>query len=129
MKKMKKQKNGKHFTFYYYFNNLQEKKQKSMKYKIIKKLAEEKTIETIINNIAKTNDDTLQDLAQMLYLDLLEKKDETIITLYEEKKLQYFLTRMVINSINSKTSRYYYLYKKYNDITDEIENERQNRKY
>lgn len=95
-----------------------------MKYKIIKKLAEEKTIETIINNIAKTNDDTLQDLAQMLYLDLLEKKDETIITLYEEKKLQYFLTRMVINSINSKTSRYYYLYKKYNDITEEIDNER-----
>lgn len=95
-----------------------------MKYKIVEKLAEEKTIETIINNIAKTNDDTLQDLAQMLYLDLLEKKDETIITLYKEKKLQYFLTRMVINSINSKTSRYYYLYKKYNDITDEIENER-----
>lgn len=95
-----------------------------MKYKIIEKLAKEKTIETIINNIAKTNDDTLQDLAQMLYLDLLEKKDETIITLYKEKKIQYFLTRMVINSINSKTSRYYYLYKKYNDITDEIENER-----
>lgn len=95
-----------------------------MKYKIIKQLAEEKTIETIINNISKNNDDTLQDLAQMLYLDLLEKKDETIITLYQEKKLQYFLTRMVINSINSKTSRYYYLYKKYNDITEEIENER-----
>lgn len=95
-----------------------------MKYKIIKKLAEEKTIETIIKNVAKTDDDTLQDLAQMLYLDLLEKKDETIITLYQEKKLQYFLTRMVINSINSKTSRYYYLYKKYNDITEEIENER-----
>lgn len=95
-----------------------------MKYKIVEKIAQEKTIETIIKNVAKTDDDTLQDLAQMLYLDLLEKNDETIISLYEEKKLQYFLTRMVINSINSKTSRYYYLYKKYNDITDEIENER-----
>lgn len=95
-----------------------------MKYKIIKQLAEEKTIETIINNVAKNNDDTLQDLAQMLYLDLLEKNDETIISLYQEKKLQFFLTRMVINSINSKTSRYYYLYKKYNDITEEIDNER-----
>lgn len=95
-----------------------------MKYKIVEKLAEEKKIETIIKNVAKTDDDTLQDLAQMLYLDLLEKNDETIISLYEEKKLQYFLTRMVINSINSKTSRYYYLYKKYNDITEEIENER-----
>lgn len=95
-----------------------------MKYKIVEKIAQEKTIETIIKNVAKTDDDTLQDLAQMLYLDLLEKNDETIISLYKEKKLQYFLTRMVINSINSKTSRYYYLYKKYNDITDEIENER-----
>jgi hypothetical protein len=95
-----------------------------MKYKIVEKIAQEKTIETIIKNVAKTDDDTLQDLAQMLYLDLLEKNDETIISLYEEKKLQYFLTRMVINSINSKTSRYYYLYKKYNDLTEEIENER-----
>lgn len=95
-----------------------------MKYKIVEKIAQEKKIETIIKNVAKTDDDTLQDLAQMLYLDLLEKNDETIISLYEEKKLQYFLTRMVINSINSKTSRYYYLYKKYNDLTEEIENER-----
>lgn len=95
-----------------------------MKFKIIEKLAQQKTIETIINNVVKNYDDTHKDLAQMLYEDLLMKDDEMIINLYENKKLQYFITRMVLNSINSKTSRYYYTYTKYNNMMEEIADER-----
>lgn len=94
------------------------------KYKIIEELAQNKTIETIIQNVVASDDDTLNDLSQMLYEDLLMKDDEKIIQLYKSKQLQFFLTRMVLNSVNSKTSRYYYLFARHNNICEEIQDER-----
>lgn len=94
------------------------------KYKIIEELAINKTIETIIQNVVQSEDDTLNDLSQMLYEDLLMKDDDKIIQLYEDNQLQYFITRMVLNSINSKTSRYYYLFARHNNICEEIDDER-----
>lgn len=94
------------------------------KYKIIEELAQNKTIETIIQNVVTSDDDTLNDLSQMLYEDLLMKDDEKIIQLYKSKQLQFFLTRMVLNSVNSKTSRYYYLFARHNNICEEIQDER-----
>lgn len=91
------------------------------KYEIVAELAQNKTIEDIIGNIAQNpQDDTLKDLAQMLYEDLLMKDEDKIVQLYESEQLQYFITRMVLNSINSKTSRYYYLFAKFNNKTQEL---------
>lgn len=91
---------------------------------IIEKLALNKTVETIIANITKNkDDDTLKDLAQMIYLDLLLKPYAKIEELDKNNQLNFFITRMVLNSINSKTSRYYYEIKRYNAITEEIGNE------
>lgn len=90
------------------------------KYEIIEQLAKEKTIEEIIGNITQRSDDTLNDLAQMLYEDLLLKDEEKIKKLYADKQLKFFVTRMVLNSINSKTSRFYYLFR-FNNITQELE--------
>lgn len=90
------------------------------KYEIIEQLAKEKTIEEIIGNITQRSDDTLNDLAQMLYEDLLLKDEEKIKKLYTDKQLKFFITRMVLNSINSKTSRFYYLFR-FNNITQELE--------
>ena len=90
------------------------------KYEIIEQLAKEKTIEEIIGNITQRSDDTLNDLAQMLYEDLLLKDEEKIKKLYSDKQLKFFITRMVLNSINSKTSRFYYLFR-FNNITQELE--------
>lgn len=91
---------------------------------IIEKLALNKTVETIIANITKNkDDDTLKDLAQMIYLDLLLKPYAKIEELDKNNQLNFFITRMVLNSINSKTSRYYYEIKRYNAITEEISNE------
>lgn len=91
---------------------------------IIGKLASERVIETIIDNVARISinrDDTLKDLSQMLYLDLLEKDPSKIEDLYESGQLQYFLTRMVINNIESKNSPYYYTYKKYQMLSSPID--------
>lgn len=98
------------------------------KFEIVEELAQNKTIEDIIGNIAQNpQDDTLKDLAQMLYEDLLMKDEDKIVQLYESEQLQYFITRMVLNSINSKTSRYYYLFAKFNNKIQELmeENEKE----
>lgn len=91
------------------------------KYSIIEELAKNRTVETIIQNITQSDDDRLNDLSQMLYEDLLLKDDEKIIQLYEDNQLHFFITRMVLNSINSKTSRFHYLFArhKYEEITNE----------
>lgn len=94
------------------------------KYKIIEELAQNRAIETIIQNVVQSDDDTLNDLSQMLYEDLLMKPDDKIVQLYKNNQLQYFITRMVLNSVNSKTSRYYYLFARHNNICEEIADER-----
>lgn len=91
------------------------------KHDIIEELARNKAIETIINNVTKCHRPEHEDLAQMLYLDLLSKPDDLIEELHTRNSLQYFLARMVTNSINSKTSRYYYLFGKYNSLASDID--------
>lgn len=92
------------------------------KFEIIEELAKKKTIEEIINNVAQNpQEDTLKDLSQLLYEDLLMKDEKKIVQLYETEQLQFFITRMVLNSINSKTSRYYYLFSRFNKNTQQLD--------
>lgn len=84
-----------------------------MKQNIINKIAKDRMVETIVANVAKdTTDEDLPDLCQDIYLALMEKDEETIEDLYAKKQLNFFVTRMVINNIDSSTSRYFYNYKK-----------------
>lgn len=86
-----------------------------MKQKIIELLSRENTIRTIIHNVSKNNNDTdLEDLEQDIFVQLIEKDDDVIEDLYFKNQLNYYITRIVINNIDSKTSRYYYKYKKNN---------------
>lgn len=84
-----------------------------MKQSIINNIAKDRMVETIVANVAKdTTDEDLTDLCQDIYLALMEKDEETIEDLYTKKQLNYYITRMVINNIDSSTSRYFYNYKK-----------------
>lgn len=91
---------------------------------IIGKIASEKAVEKIIANVSKdTDDDTLKDLAQMIYVWLMEDDEDKIESMYQKNQLNYYITRMVINNLHSKNSRYYYLFKKpeqHDDIRDLI---------
>lgn len=97
------------------------------KIEVISLIAKERLIETTVMNIAKSADDQLKDLAQDLYIDLMEKDEDKIINLFETGQLRFFITRMVINNIRSKNSPYWTNYKKYtnnaNEITGDIEDE------
>lgn len=89
---------------------------------IIGELARQQVVEDIILNIVGEVGADEQDLAQDIYLDLLSK-DEDKITSMTDKELRYFVSRMVMNNVCSKTSPFYYKYKKNTRYTtlDEIQ--------
>ena len=82
------------------------------KYKIIDEISKQKIVEEIVYNIGDRGDEDLKDLIQDIYINLLEKEDSLIETLYNTNQLKYFIIRMVVNNIHSKNSPYYTKYKK-----------------
>lgn len=88
-------------------------KRKMGKQDIIEELANQKKVEELIQNITKRTFFELEDLAQDIYIHLIDYDDNKIIQLYNNKQLIYFIVRIIYNNYFSKTSRYYYIYKKY----------------
>lgn len=89
---------------------------------IVDDLAKNKVVETIIQNITKGSTmDTLKDLAQDIYIDLLQKEEKKLVKMYEKKELKYFITKMVTNNVFSSNSPYYMQYKRFQDKTTDID--------
>lgn len=93
----------------------------------VEKIVKEGILDQIIKNITKeSSDEDLKDLKQDIYLTLLEKDEVLLAGIIERGQMPYYLTRIVLNNINSKTSRFYYKYKRHKNketITDNIPNE------
>lgn len=82
---------------------------------IINDVANSKIVEEIIDGITYSkfeNNENLKDLAQDIYLQLLQMDNTKINELYFKKQLRFWITRIITNNIHSKTSPYYYQYKK-----------------
>ena len=94
------------------------------KNEIIGIIAKERLVEEIVSNIAKSSDcdDTLKDLSQEIYLDLLSKDEEKIVNLYETNQIRFFVVRMVTNNLFSKNSPYYQVFRKNTNVTVDIDN-------
>ena len=88
---------------------------------IIETIAKQRMVEQIVSNIAKKDDDTLKDLCQQIYVDLLQKEEEKIVQLYENGQLRFFIVRMVSNNIFSCNSPYYALFKRYSSKASNID--------
>ena len=82
------------------------------KYKIIDEISKQKLVEEVVYNIGDRGDEDLKDLIQDIYINLLEKEDNLIETLYNTNQLKFYIIRMVVNNIHSKNSPYYTKYKK-----------------
>ena len=90
--------------------------------RIVQKIANDNIVVSIINNVTKnSNDEDYKDLIQDIYLTLLEKDEEWLRGIYERGQIGYYITRIVTNNINSKTSRFYYLYKKNKSVETPID--------
>lgn len=67
----------------------------------------------LITNIGGSGEDE-KDLEQDLYLSLMEKPEELLAHLAEnEDELRYYLARMTLNQVRSKSSPYIQTYKAY----------------
>ncbi len=82
---------------------------------IINEIADSGLVEEIIQGVSYSkfeNTENLKDLTQDIYLQLLQMDNAKINELYFKKQLRYWIARIVVNSIHSKTSPYFYTYKK-----------------
>lgn len=93
---------------------------------IVGLMAKQRYIEDIIINITGEIGMNEKDLAQDLYVSLLEKDEEKIVKMWENGDIRWFVTRMVVNNIKSVNSRFYYQYLKdtnyipINEIMDKV---------
>lgn len=76
----------------------------------IKKIASNKVVETIVRNVTGRMNTNEKDLCQDIYLQLIT--DKTFHGIANEKQEKYYIAKVVKLSVFSKTSRYYYRYKK-----------------
>ena len=83
---------------------------------LIQEIAEKHIVEKMVSKLADASDvrlGFLKDLAQDIYLGLLEQQDRIEAMSTDEQLL--YIQRMCFNNLKSKTSRYYYRYKKYEE--------------
>ena len=89
---------------------------------IVTELASKRMVEEIISNISKGTFPDTDDLAQDIYVALLNKPEEKLQQLYTNKQMNYFVTVMVRNNLMSMNSPYYYNYMRYHQNRSEFIN-------
>ena len=88
------------------------------KYEIVETLARERRVETLVQNIAHSPlTDDLQDLAQMVYIVLLEYDDDKIADLWEQRQIDFFIVRVILNQYRSKHSPFHDLIRKTRELS------------
>lgn len=86
------------------------------KSEIIGKIARDKAVERQLATMSacKGEDSTdLQDLAQEIYLILLDKDEDLISSMYERGEMNYYISAIITNQVLSSTSPYRTKYTKY----------------
>ena len=94
------------------------------KYYEINEIAKQRVVEDIITKILKcSNQQTdlqyADDLAQDIYIQLLEMEDNKIQQLVEHNQMRYYLVGVIKHNLFSTTSKFYYKYKKHEFDLDE----------
>lgn len=97
--------------------------QPKTKYQIIDELANQHMIEHLVHCVVPNQ--SLSDLVQDLYYELLQKDDATIIRLYNHNELNYFIVGIIRNNLFSTSSPYYYKYKRFQHLTKNIDDLKQ----
>ena len=94
------------------------------KNEVIEELSKEGIVEKIVYKLlssSKNRFDAPDDLIQDIYLLLLEKEDELVISLYNKNQLGFYLLKIARNQLLSQNSPYYTKYIKFRSRSDELE--------
>lgn len=89
------------------------------KSEIVLSLATSRKVESILE-CNRTDSPFVKDLAQDIYLQLLEKDEGLIQGLYERNELEWFIRKMITNNLFSVTSPYYRNYEAFRQRSCEI---------
>lgn len=92
------------------------------KYEVVEILAREQRVERLVQVICKVTSPILKDLAQVIYLALLEYDNDKIVELYEKEQINFFLVRIIKNQWMSSTSPFYRIYRKFSRRSNELSN-------
>ena len=91
------------------------------KSEIIEEVAKVGMVEHMVQNIAHhTLDADLKDLAQMVYLILLEYDESKLQDLWENEQMGFFLARIIINQYRSSNSPFHTIYRKFREKSEDI---------
>lgn len=91
------------------------------KLEIIEEVAKAGMVEHMVQNIAHhTLDADLKDLAQMVYLILLEYDESKLQDLWENEQIGFFLARIIINQYRSSNSPFHTIYRKFREKSEDI---------
>lgn len=93
------------------------------KYEIVAELAKAHVVEDMCCNIAHVPSITadIQDLAQIVYIALLEYKDEYIIDMAKDSAIRFFIARMIINQWRTDHSPFRDLVTDFSSRTEELD--------
>ena len=85
-------------------------------------LARERRVETMVENIAKQPlSADLKDLAQIVYVILLEYDEGRLLDLWEHGQINFFIARIILNQYRSVNSPFYKLFRKHGKRQEDIE--------
>lgn len=93
------------------------------KAEIIDKIANDRVVEQMIENILHRHvaqEQDLKDLAQIVYLALLSQSEEAIVRMYSNNSLNFFIVGIIKRQAMSINSPYYMLIKRFGAITSPI---------
>ncbi len=80
---------------------------------IISEIAQRQEVEKMVQVICKVTNTLLQDLAQVVYVALLEYDGKRIEELHDNGQLSYFVVRIIQNQWFSNTSPFYHSHRKF----------------
>lgn len=86
---------------------------------VVDKLARNRVVEDMIKNM--NINDYPDDLAQEIYLILLEYDKDKIEDIYNKNQINFFISRIITNQAFSKNSPFYLNYKKWDFNKEELD--------
>lgn len=90
------------------------------KREIIERIATERRVEKMVGMICGSGRPELQDLAQIVYLALLGKSEETVVKSWEEGWINFLLIRIIKNQWQTSHSTFRDMFTKYSRRAEEL---------